>query len=85
MGQSCEIRIIDTRNADESMQHADPILRVQADESKVSSLLWGTLDETLLTGHENGEIILWDLKVKRIDLLNVSLLYVYIFYRLEGG
>lgn len=63
MGNLCEIFIIDTRNADSSIQTADPILRIPAPDSRVSSLLWGTLDEVLLTGHENGEIIQWDLKV----------------------
>lgn len=63
MRHQCEIIIIDTRNADASIKDADPILRIPSHESRVSSLLWGTLDEVLLTGHENGEIIQWDLKV----------------------
>ena len=29
---------------------------------KVTSLLWGTLDERLTTGHENGDIVQWDVK-----------------------
>ena len=29
---------------------------------KVTSLLWGTLDERLITGHENGDIVQWDVK-----------------------
>ena len=29
---------------------------------KVTSLLWGNLDETLITGHENGDIVQWDVK-----------------------
>ena len=30
--------------------------------SKVTSLIWGTLDETLITGHDNGEIVQWNVK-----------------------
>lgn len=30
---------------------------------KVTSGLWGTLDEFIVTGHENGELAQWDLKV----------------------
>lgn len=64
MKSNCEIFIIDTRDADGSIQHADPIMRIMCDEARVSSLLWGTLDETLITGHEDGEITQWDLRVK---------------------
>lgn len=71
MGHQCEIFIIDVRNADDSIGQADPILRIPVNGSRVSSLLWGALDETLLTGHENGEITIWDLKVGFAFLLLV--------------
>jgi len=29
---------------------------------KVTSLVWGTLDEQLVTGHDNGDIVQWDVK-----------------------
>ena len=29
---------------------------------KVTSLIWGSLDEKLCTGHENGDIVQWDVK-----------------------
>ncbi|XP_018320997.1 eukaryotic translation initiation factor 3 subunit I [Agrilus planipennis] len=62
MKNICEIFIMDVRNADDSIGDADPILRIPVNGPRVSSLLWGTLDETVITGHENGEIIQWDLK-----------------------
>lgn len=77
----CEIFIIDTRNVDESMEHADPILRIPINGPRVSSMLWGTLDETLLTGHENGEIIQWDLKVSAY--YEFIIMTEYFFRRLE--
>ena len=30
---------------------------------KVTSGLWGTLDEYIVTGHDNGELVQWDIKV----------------------
>jgi hypothetical protein len=30
---------------------------------KVTSGLWGTLDEFIVTGHDNGELVQWDIKV----------------------
>jgi hypothetical protein len=30
---------------------------------KITSALWGTLDEFIITGHENGELVQWDIKV----------------------
>jgi hypothetical protein len=43
----------------------EPILRIKVDESKVTSMLWGPLDETIISGHENGKIVQWDLRVSR--------------------
>ena len=34
---------------------------------KVTSLIWGTLDEKLITGHDNGDIVSWDVKEARKD------------------
>lgn len=76
----CEIFIIDTRNVDENMEHSDPILRIPINGPRVSSMLWGTLDETLLTGHENGEIVHWDLKVSKITVFPI--LVIFLFCRL---
>jgi translation initiation factor 3 subunit I len=63
MRHQCEIFIIDVRNVDESISHADPILRIPIKGSRVSSILWDNLDETIITGHENGDLVKWDLKV----------------------
>lgn len=62
MGHNCELFIIDTRTINSSVSEADPILRLPMNTSKISSLLW-SLDEVIITGHENGEISLWDLRV----------------------
>lgn len=63
MKHNCEIFIIDVRTTDDSIDQAEPIFRIPINGPRVSSLLWGPLDETLLTGHENGETIQWDFRV----------------------
>lgn len=45
-------------------------------ESKVTSLIWGTLDHTIITGHENGSITQWDLRVRTIYQ------FIHIYYLL---
>ena len=34
---------------------------------KVTSLVWGSLDEKLITGHDNGDIVSWDVKEAQKD------------------
>ena len=36
---------------------------------KATSGLWGTLDEFIVTGHDNGELVQWDIKVN-VDCVN---------------
>ena len=36
---------------------------------KVTSALWGTLDQFMVTGHENGELVQWDIRVNLIVFL----------------
>lgn len=64
MGQSCELFVIDVRTVDSSLGEEKPILRLPILQSKITSMLWGTLDETIITGHQDGQISLWDLRVR---------------------
>jgi len=36
---------------------------------KVTSALWGTLDEYVITGHESGDLVQWDVKVVFLSLI----------------
>jgi len=63
MGNNCELFLIDVRNADSSIASADPILRIPILQSKITAMVWGPLDDTIITGHENGQISLWDCRV----------------------
>ncbi|KAJ6643707.1 Eukaryotic translation initiation factor 3 subunit I [Pseudolycoriella hygida] len=62
MGQTCEVTIIDVRNADSNLSTADPILRIPISSSKVTSMLWANLDNNIITGHENGMVSIFDLR-----------------------
>lgn len=65
MGHICELFVIDTRNPDTSLSDGGSIMRIPVSHSKITAMHWGTLDETIITGHENGQITLWDLRTGR--------------------
>jgi len=65
MGQNSELFIIDVRTADSSISEENPILRIPMLASKITSMLWGPLDETIITGHDNGQISIWDIRKGR--------------------
>lgn len=65
MGNICELFVIDVRNPDSSLNDGDAILRIPVSHSKITAMHWGTMDETIITGHENGQITLWDLRTGR--------------------
>lgn len=65
MGQNSELFIIDVRTADSSIAEQAPTLRIPMLQSKITSMLWGALDETIITGHDNGQISIWDIRKGR--------------------
>lgn len=72
MGHNCELFIIDVRNVDSSISNQSPVLKLTMNQqSKITSCLWGALDETIITGHENGSIRIWDLRAaKELNSVN---------------
>jgi translation initiation factor 3 subunit I len=60
MGQPCNIHIADLR----TFGSEQPMITIPIPQKgpKVTSLIWGSLDEKLCTGHENGDIVQWDVK-----------------------
>ncbi|XP_055531634.1 eukaryotic translation initiation factor 3 subunit I [Wyeomyia smithii] len=66
MGSNSELFIFDVRNVDSSISDQTSMLKFTMNEqSKITSTLWGTLDETIITGHDNGSIRIWDLRAAR--------------------
>lgn len=66
MGQSCELFVIDVRTCDSSLAEKTPVFRLPVLQSKITSMLWGTLDEAIITGHNDGQISLWDIRVSSL-------------------
>jgi len=65
MGHICEMFVIDVRQQDSNVTENDATLKIPVSQSKVTSMIWGNMDETIITGHENGQITLWDLRTGR--------------------
>ncbi|KAK7078592.1 Eukaryotic translation initiation factor 3 subunit I [Halocaridina rubra] len=66
MGQNSELIIIDVREPNDI--DGTPIMRTQVtpNNSKALSVLWGPLDEFVVTGHEDGSVIKWDMRTGKI-------------------
>jgi len=60
MGQQCVINVVDVR----TFNQEKPImsLPIPAKGPKVTSLIWNGLDDLIVTGHDNGDIVQWDVK-----------------------
>lgn len=64
MGQLSELRVFSLAdvNKPNGGATATPYLVIPSHESKVTAAIWGPLDETIITGHDNGDICKWDAK-----------------------
>ncbi|KAI5700924.1 hypothetical protein M8J76_014457 [Diaphorina citri] len=72
MGMKCCLSVLDVRNAD-STTNAEPVVKMQVTDqsAKITSLLWGNLDQYIITGHAKGDICTWDLRMGR-ELESIS-------------
>jgi translation initiation factor 3 subunit I len=64
MGHDCELYIIDVRTVDSSLSNSAPVMKLPMKTTKITSMMW-LLDETIITGHENGLISSYDMRVGR--------------------
>jgi len=63
MGQLSELRIFSLADVNKpGGSAAQPYLTIPSHDSKVTAAIWGPLDETIITGHDNGDICKWDAK-----------------------
>lgn len=70
MGYPCDINIVDSR----TFNGEEPIMKVSIPQGgpKVTSMVWSGLDDYILTGHENGDVVQWDIKTqKKLSLKSV--------------
>jgi translation initiation factor 3 subunit I len=60
MNQPCYIYVVDVR----SFNGEKPIMAVEIPKNgpKVTSIVWNGLDDLIVTGHDNGDIVQWDIK-----------------------
>ncbi|KAB7497024.1 Eukaryotic translation initiation factor 3 subunit I [Armadillidium nasatum] len=65
MGQQSELNIIDVREPNNVDDTAIMKAQVTPTNQKALSVLWGPLDETVVTGHEDGAIIKWDIRTSK--------------------
>jgi len=63
MGHPCIINVVDTRTF--SVDKPVMTISIPPKGPKVTSLVWGTLDEQIVTGHDNGDIVQWDVKTQQ--------------------
>jgi len=66
--ESCYIYVRDLRLPESS----DPIKQIDITGmkyAKITSSIWGTLEDTIITGHEMGEIMMWDMRKKTNESL----------------
>lgn len=61
IGKECILTVRDVRESDKSAPIRE--IDVTPSHSKITSALWGPLEEYIVTGHESGELISWDLQV----------------------
>jgi len=67
MGEKCYIIVRDLREPEKT----EPVKQIDVTTqgfSKVTSGLWATLDDTIITGHDQGEMMLWDIRKKSGEL-----------------
>lgn len=61
LGQKCYIVLRDVRVSNKS----EPIKMIDVTSlgySKVTSSIWGILEDTIVTGHDTGEVMIWDIR-----------------------
>lgn len=65
--ENCYIIIRDLREPEKT----EPVKQIDITSmkySKITSAIWGNLEDTIVTGHEGGELMLWDLRKKPNEL-----------------
>lgn len=46
-------------------------------DAKITSAIWGGLEDFILTGHENGEVCQFDVKVCGVNYVAVTFLFLH--------
>lgn len=62
MGQQCDLLLYDIRD-EYQIKNNEPALRLPMGKAKVTSAVWTSLDQVITTGHENGDLLQWDIRI----------------------
>lgn len=62
MKQESQLYLFNLADVRSTGNDTAPYLTIPSSESKIVSAVWGPLDESIITGHENGDLIKWDAK-----------------------
>lgn len=65
MSQPCEMLVYDLRDEGQ-MRNNEPMWSQPSAKSKITSAVWGPLDEVIITGHENGDLCQWDVSAQEM-------------------
>lgn len=65
MSQPCEMLVYDLRDEGQ-MRNNEPMWTQPSAKSKITSAVWGPLDEVIITGHENGDLCQWDVSAQEM-------------------
>ncbi|XP_053200248.1 eukaryotic translation initiation factor 3 subunit I-like [Panonychus citri] len=71
MNLPSQLRILDINDPDQFKGNSYVFSIADMGVSKPTAALWGPLDESIITGHENGTIIKWDLRTTTSSLQEV--------------
>lgn len=61
MGHPCEVQVFDLRD-EIKLDKQTPIVKFPITTPKITAALWGDMDQTIVAGHEDGEICHYDMK-----------------------
>jgi len=67
----CELFVIDVRAPDKA---GGEIFKMTIENQKINSLVWGAVDETIITGHADGMLQQWDMRVSNYAIHTYILL-----------
>jgi len=70
MGHDSELYLVDVRTWDSSISGQQSTMRIPMKVSKITSMLW-FLDDTIVTGHENGLIASYDMRMGK-EIISVK-------------
>ena len=61
MGYQCFVSFLDLRDPSQ-IESNEPYVKIPCNDSEITSVIWGSLGECIIAGHESGELYLYSAK-----------------------